>query len=772
MKKALKYLSFVTLLLIVLPAYADIIDESILEEMKKQEVQELNFDFKLKTFSSCENLETVMEKYIKDYYKTYGNRYRGWVIYDTDDVMIEPKMEWMVFEESSDSMNLEKSAEVSVTSQNSVWWDDSNYSETNTQVQWVDESDIIKTDWDYVYYYNSEKRAIFIIDAKDSANMKIVKQINLSKNMNSPVLYISQNRLVILASWYSNTDYSKKWYWINRNNKTYTIIFDTTNKKSPVLSKLYVSDGDLRKSRKIGKYLYVLSSNYFNIPYYSFESEDDIEIQSENIMPKMIDLSRTENKSEQMKINGKKVPFKAKSWNVAKCNEIEYVLPDEETLKEYSFNPSYNIISVIDIEDYSEEVKTKVVAWSNSEIYMSLDNLYLTENVYQPYNFRCPANTKCVSDFYYGGYNNTLIHKLWVSGQDVSYKDSTIIPWQPLNQYSMDQKDWDFRIITTEWSPEKSTSLYILDEDLKLKSSLTWLGKWENFQSSRFMWDKLFLVTFRQIDPLFAIDLSDSKNPKVLGELKIPWYSTYLHPYDDNHLIWLWYDTTTNEWWGTINAWVKVDLYEINYDKKCGDSDLTSEEKEKCDNWDYKWIIVKQLKTLTMWDAWSYSEALNNPRMFIWNKNKNVLLLPVTLYKNESENSYRRLDYFNWLSAIKITKNGIVEEARITHIDTTGLEEKRQEECKKYLQKQDEDSKCRELLDGSEYCPPVRETYVPEYCYKDSPIGSYLANRQYDFRNSFIKRALYIGDNILWVSDDKITANKFSDFSEVGEVEF
>jgi hypothetical protein len=85
--------------------------------------------------------------------------------------------------------------------------------------------------------------------------------------------------------------------------------------------------------------------------------------------------------------------------------------------------------------------------------------------------------------------------------------------------------------------------------------------------------------------------------------------------------------------------------------------------------------------------------------MFIWNKAKNILLLPVTLYRNDTKSSYRRIDYFNGLSVIKITENSIVEEARITHIDTSGLEEERIKECEKYLSQNKEDSDCRELLD-------------------------------------------------------------------------
>ena len=336
----------------------------------------------------------------------------------------------------------------------------------------------------------------------------------------------------------------------------------------------------------------------------------------------------------------------------------------------------------------------------------------------------------------------------------------------------MDEKDNYFRIITTQWFPERNTWLYILDKDLNLVSSLSNIWKWENFQSSRFMWDKLFLVTFKQIDPLFVIDLKDNTNPEILWELKIPGYSTYLHPYDSNHLIGLWYDTTINKWWWTVNWWVKVDLYEINYDKKCGDSNLTVEEESKCNSWDYKWIIVKQLQTLTLWENWSYSEVLNNPRMFIWNKVKNILLLPVTLYKNDAVDNYKRIDFFNWLSVIKITKDEIKEKARVTHIDKIGLEEKRQKECEKYTVKDSEETECRELLDGTTYCPPQRNIYIPEYCYKDSTIESYIASKSRQFRNSFVKRALYSWETFFSISDDMVIANSFSDYKEVGDLKF
>ncbi len=86
------------------------------------------------------------------------------------------------------------------------------------------------------------------------------------------------------------------------------------------------------------------------------------------------------------------------------------------------------------------------------------------------------------------------------------------------------------------------------------------------------MGDKLYLVTFEQVDPFFVIDVANDRSPTILGELKIPGYSTYLHPYDDSHIIGIGYDTRESQWGGQQNAGIKIDLYEINYDKKCGDS--------------------------------------------------------------------------------------------------------------------------------------------------------------------------------------------------------
>ena len=100
----------------------------------------------------------------------------------------------------------------------------------------------------------------------------------------------------------------------------------------------------------------------------------------------------------------------------------------------------------------------------------------------------------------------------------------------------------NFRIVTQSYSwsngdNKNSTQVSVISPSGKVIGKLSNIAPGENFQSSRFIADRLYLVTFEQIDPLFVISLADPKSPMILGELKIPGYSTYLHPYGTDRLI-------------------------------------------------------------------------------------------------------------------------------------------------------------------------------------------------------------------------------------------
>ena len=745
-------------LLSLTSVFATVEDTSILDELVPENIIEISTEaFTLQSVTSCDNLETITNDFLKDY---KGQPYykRGQLFFD-DAIDIQ-------------EMSMEDSADVSAVSaktSNRVaqWGGSDDFSGTNEQVVGVSESEIVKTDGEYIYYlsdyYDQERsesnyqdrqhKNIYIIHAD---TLKIVKKIALPKHFWGTQLYLKNDTLVILATGQPSWKFQSQ-FW-DQSQKTYTILYDVSNPAEAEMKKVFMSEGNFSKSRLIDDQLYVISQKNMYSYFYALE---DKQATAESIIPRGLEIIATDDEAKKnVEIRWETKNYNVNSGYVTQCADIEYILPDSESDLGY---PGMHLVTQIDISDIEKSADTKLIFGNISEVYMSVENLYLTSSVYKTQAFSCPAGRFCISPWYRGWTNHTLVHKMNIQDSGLEYQTSTLLPWNPLTQYSMDEYNWDFRILTStnrwnsEWE-ESHTDLYILDEDLELKSSLLNLWAWEDFKSSRYIGEKLFLVTFEQVDPLFAIDLSDSENPEVLGELKIPGYSTYLHPYDENHLIGLGYDTIGNKWGGITNGWVKVDLYKINYDKQCGDTGLSDEENKKCESGDYKGIIVEQLQTQTFWENGSYSEALNNPRMFVWNADDNLLLLPANLYKNDSTDIYNRIDFFSGVIAMNIFPSGISEKYKITHIDTSTLSEKRAEDCQQYITPK-EPEECSELFDGTTYCAPKRQTYVPNYCYADTSLNEYFADRSWNYSNYFMKRTLWIGDEVFALSDKKITSH-------------
>lgn len=736
-------------------------DNQIVDMDNDWSAKDLWVNFNVQKFSSCENYGDVMKKFIKTYYDAHPWNSNYW-------------REIMLYDDIAMPATISKATESSADAVwSNIWWDTqtsaSSYSQTNIQVEGVDESEIVKTDWKYIYYYNSSDKSIYIVKSYPAEKMEIIKKIALPQTFESPEIYISWTKLVILATKYLNWNYW--YYWFNRQTKTVTVVYDISNINSLKLEKYYLVDWNYSKSRKIWDYVYVLSNSNFSFPYSTYywpmmkwsalslnSDKLNSDFDAKKLLPKKSELRSTSNKSEQnVKIKWKNVAYNANTDYVSKCADIEYIIPDEETIKKFDFSPSYLTLSIINIKNPEESVKTKLLFWDVSETYMSLDNLYITSNLYTTYDFKCPQ-IQCIKAPcpvfdcympYYNRWENTLIHKISINWSTAKYQNTAIIPWTPLNQYSMDEKDWNFRIVTSLNYPKKATNVTVLDKNLKTIWKIEWIAENENFQSARFMKDKLYLVTFKQIDPLFVINIKDPTNPSLEWELKIPWYSTYLHPYDDNTLIWLWYDTMDNKWWGTINAWLKIDLYDV--------SDIKN---------------PTQKYSLTLWWQWSYSEVLNNPRVFSWDSTNKMLHIPATIFTsaNDENNPYRHSDAFQWLITVQIDKDTWIKElSRITHIKTTDLEKERTEECEKYSKV--ETPKCQKLIWWWEYCPPV-SNYVPEYCYESSTAWEYFANKIWNYSNNYILRSIYMDNYLYTISNAKIQANDMkNDFKEISWVE-
>ena len=141
---------------------------------------------------------------------------------------------------------------------------------------------------------------------------------------------------------------------------------------------------------------------------------------------------------------------------------------------------------------------------------------------------------------------------------------------------------------------------------MKIAGKLEGIAQDERIYSTRFIGDRLYMVTFKRIDPLFVIDLSNPENPKVLGELKIPGFSDYLHPYDENHIIGIGKETSENEWGGVSIKGLKLALFDVSDVEK-----------------------PKQIDQYIIGESGTDSEALREHKAFLFDKKKNLLVIPV-----------------------------------------------------------------------------------------------------------------------------------------------
>jgi len=264
---------------------------------------------------------------------------------------------------------------------------------------------------------------------------------------------------------------------------------------------------------------------------------------------------------------------------------------------------------------------------ATSCIYVSRDSIYLTTR-------------------------GTNIHKVSIKDGNIAYAANGLVSGYVLNQFSMDEYNGFFRIATSDG---KSTNVYVLDGNLKVVGKLEGLAPGENLHSARFMGDRGYLVTFKKVDPLFVIDLKNPQNPQVLGKLKIPGYSDYLHPYDETHLIGVGKETVEAEK-GDF-AWyqgVKLSLFDV--------SNVSQ---------------PKEIAKIEIGDRGTDTPVLQDHKAFLFSRSRNLLVLPILLAKIDKAKYPQGVPpntqgEFVWQGAyvFEITLDkGFVFRGGVTHLD-------------------------------------------------------------------------------------------------------
>lgn len=298
------------------------------------------------------------------------------------------------------------------------------------------------------------------------------------------------------------------------------------------------------------------------------------------------------------------------------------------------------VISAINLDDLSKKSEYGIMTNSQT-LYMSEKNIYLSYHDWRTPSFRFGFSS--------GYEENTVIRKFAVDREFVKYVGSTKVKGELLNQFSLGEKD-DHLLVAYHDYVKDSNAVSVFDKDLKNVSNLENIAEGEKIYSTRFAGDKLYMVTFKQIDPLFVIDLSDIKQPKILGYLKIPGFSDYLHPYKNGYLIGFGQNTTNPE-----SSRVRVDGFKLSlFDVRNFNS-------------------PKEVQSIVLGKRGSSSLVNRDHRALMVYEPKDLIGFEVHLFDERSEKNKDRLHYnryyedFEGAMLYKVTEKGFEFITDITH---------------------------------------------------------------------------------------------------------
>jgi uncharacterized secreted protein with C-terminal beta-propeller domain len=520
------------------------------------------------------------------------------------------------------------------------------YSDTNVQTAGVQEADVVKTDGKYIYTINSQNLCITLAnDGKPELISKIAQPAEGAQVYFE--MYILKDRIIALrqgssgAAAYDAKEYAGKdrpvgiiYPGRNEHVDTAVDIFDIRDPEHPEKVGTLSQSGYYSDSRMIGDQLYLIS-NYFDFDWNAIKKDEP-----RTYVPLFADGSKQ---------------------ITAAPTEIK-MLPDRD-------NMMYVVISGIDTTGSGSFTSKESIFGNSYNVYASMENIYLTTD---------SSNETTEDKGSYSLYkysSETTLTRVQIKDGKISIEASAKIPGTILNQFSMDEKDAVLRVAVTEnnWfygvenvsapvyptpnipeeavaetgdlAPEeavvdnaphatlpadgteiptfeesKSSALYTLDMALDIIGAVRNLAPDEQIYSARFLGDTAYFVTFRQTDPLFSVDLSDPANPRILGALKIPGFSEYLHPYAGGLLFGLGKDA--DEITGRTGD-LKLSMFDIS-----NPSDVTEKDK----------LILNGL---------SGSEASSNHKAILVDARKSLIAFPADeyymVYGYDSKTGFERL---------------------------------------------------------------------------------------------------------------------------------
>lgn len=485
--------------------------------------------------------------------------------------------------------------------------DTSDFSQTNVQEAGVDESDMVKTDG--THFYIADAQAVRIVRAVPSDNMALLNTLAVDGWVDS--LYYHDGLLAVLympdeEPFYAWDDDSELFvigmpYWIPFNARTGLRVVDVRNPFNPSPLLDVMIDGLLVSSRLTGGRLHVVQQFLPELPpiqqWYDGTTADRLLVTLENQMA--LDAIGLDDL----------VPFiEIRDAGGTPVSTQRLVATQDFYHPMEPGGASMVTIATFDLAaisaggaDPARPFDSIGVVADAHAVYASTRSLYLTANDWK-------ENGDDWREF-------VRIHKFDISGAPLVYAGGGRVDGRLLDRFSMGEYEGVLCIATTtgfSWDGSSRNNVYCLESGggvLETIGKIENLAPGETIYSARFVGTRGFLVTFVQIDPLFTLDLSDPADPRVAGELKVPGYSTYIHPLDDSHLLTIGKDAVVQDEW-VLDQGVQLSIFDV--------TDLAD---------------PRLLHNIVIGDRGTESEALYDPRAFtLWKHGSRTLLaFPVDL---------------------------------------------------------------------------------------------------------------------------------------------
>lgn len=443
------------------------------------------------------------------------------------------------------------------------------HSDTNNQVSGVQEADVVKNDGRYIYFCSAANRKLYITEVKDG-NMTELSATELGRKASIKEMLLIGDKLAIICECRNE----------NGNDlDTTCMFFDITDRAAPKLVNESSQSGYYISSRAIGDYVYIIS----NYTRYN----------RENRLPEV---------------------------NCETIDAGSTYLPDKLSNTAFTIVTSFNTGS-----DRCENTDSISVLSVSNILYSGKDNLYLTATCYINNTSNLLYENQTVAR------SKTDIYRIMLKNGKMKPTAFGNVPGTLNDQFSIDESGDTLRIATNiryatvvkeysnlplinnytfkSFSNDTCNKVFCLDDELNIIGESEPLGITEQIKSVRYIGDIAYVVTFRQTDPLYAVDLSDPKNPKTLSELKIDGFSTYMHPYGDGLLLGIGYDA--NAYNGQTKG-LKLTMFDISDPAKA----------------------YSISSCILNWDSgYSNSTALYNHKAALIDAKKNIIAIPISANK-------------------------------------------------------------------------------------------------------------------------------------------